>query len=157
MRKTLFVLLVSACVLLGAYSAYGIGEYLFWFTETYPSFPNPSCSICHVDPNGGGAPFTSYGAALGVTVNNVPQSQFAVALSKAAAAASICSGYTNGQLINLGINPGTGPCPTPTPAPALTPTPTSIPTMTEWGMIFFMVLAGIGAVYYLKKRLSIYK
>ena len=28
----------------------------------------------------------------------------------------------------------------------------SIPTMTEWGMIIFVVLAGLGAVYYLKRQ-----
>ena len=27
-----------------------------------------------------------------------------------------------------------------------------IPTMTEWGMIIFMVLAGVGAVYYLRRQ-----
>jgi hypothetical protein len=27
-----------------------------------------------------------------------------------------------------------------------------VPTMTEWGMIIFMVLAGLGAVFYLEKR-----
>ncbi len=32
------------------------------------------------------------------------------------------------------------------------PVPTAVPTMTEWGMIFFMVLAGIGSVYYLKRQ-----
>ena len=29
---------------------------------------------------------------------------------------------------------------------------TAIPTMTEWGMIIFMVLAGLGAVYYLRRH-----
>ena len=29
---------------------------------------------------------------------------------------------------------------------------TSVPTMTEWGMIIFMLLAGLGAVYYLRMR-----
>jgi hypothetical protein len=28
----------------------------------------------------------------------------------------------------------------------------SIPTMTEWGMIIFMVLAGLGAVYFMRRR-----
>jgi hypothetical protein len=28
----------------------------------------------------------------------------------------------------------------------------SIPTMTEWGMIIFMVLAGLGAIYYLRRK-----
>jgi uncharacterized membrane protein len=27
-----------------------------------------------------------------------------------------------------------------------------VPTMTEWGMIIFMVLAGLAAGYYLRKR-----
>jgi uncharacterized repeat protein (TIGR01451 family) len=30
--------------------------------------------------------------------------------------------------------------------------PTQVPTMTEWGMILFMLLAGLGSVYYLRKR-----
>jgi len=30
--------------------------------------------------------------------------------------------------------------------------PFSIPTMTEWGMIIFMILAGLGAGYYLRRR-----
>jgi len=29
---------------------------------------------------------------------------------------------------------------------------TSVPTMTEWGMIIFMVLAGLGAVYYMRRQ-----
>ena len=29
---------------------------------------------------------------------------------------------------------------------------TSVPTMTEWGMIIFIVLAGIGSVYYLRRQ-----
>jgi len=36
--------------------------------------------------------------------------------------------------------------------PAATATSTAIPTMTEWGMIFFVVLAGLGAVYYLGRK-----
>jgi hypothetical protein len=30
--------------------------------------------------------------------------------------------------------------------------PTSIPTMTGWGMIIFMVLAGLGAVYFVRRQ-----
>jgi uncharacterized repeat protein (TIGR01451 family) len=30
--------------------------------------------------------------------------------------------------------------------------PTQVPTMTEWGMILFMLLAGLGSVYYLRRR-----
>jgi hypothetical protein len=29
---------------------------------------------------------------------------------------------------------------------------TSVPTLTEWGMIVFMILAGLGAVYYLRRQ-----
>lgn len=29
---------------------------------------------------------------------------------------------------------------------------TSVPTMTEWGMIIFMLIAGLGAVYYIRKQ-----
>jgi hypothetical protein len=32
--------------------------------------------------------------------------------------------------------------------------PVQVPTMNEWGMIIFAALAGIGAVYYLRKRYS---
>ena len=32
------------------------------------------------------------------------------------------------------------------------PVAVGIPTMTEWGMIIFMVLAGFGSVYYLRRR-----
>ncbi len=28
----------------------------------------------------------------------------------------------------------------------------AIPTMTEWGMIIFMVLAGIGSIFYLRRQ-----
>jgi hypothetical protein len=31
-------------------------------------------------------------------------------------------------------------------------TATSVPTMTEWGMIIFMILAGLGAVYYMRRQ-----
>jgi hypothetical protein len=30
--------------------------------------------------------------------------------------------------------------------------PITVPTMSEWGMIVFMVLAGLGAVYYLRRQ-----
>jgi len=32
------------------------------------------------------------------------------------------------------------------------PPPTSVPTMTEWGMIIFVVLAGFGSIYYLRRQ-----
>ena len=32
------------------------------------------------------------------------------------------------------------------------PTSTDVPTMNEWGMIAFLVLAGIGSVYYLRRK-----
>jgi hypothetical protein len=32
------------------------------------------------------------------------------------------------------------------------PPATSVPTMTEWGMILFIAIAGLGAVYYLKRQ-----
>jgi len=40
---------------------------------------------------------------------------------------------------------------TATTAPPVT-TSLPVPTMTEWGMIMFMVLAGLGSLYYLKKQ-----
>jgi len=30
--------------------------------------------------------------------------------------------------------------------------PTAVPTMGEWGMIIFMILAGLGSVYYLRRQ-----
>lgn len=33
----------------------------------------------------------------------------------------------------------------------LDPAPDPIPTMTEWGLIIFIVLAGIGSIYYLRR------
>jgi hypothetical protein len=32
------------------------------------------------------------------------------------------------------------------------PCTTAVPTMSEWGMIFFMVLAGGGAVYFMRRQ-----
>jgi hypothetical protein len=32
------------------------------------------------------------------------------------------------------------------------PQAATIPTMTEWGMIIFMVLAGFGSLYYLRRK-----
>jgi hypothetical protein len=31
----------------------------------------------------------------------------------------------------------------------------AIPTMTEWGMIIFMVLAGLGAVYFIRRQKTV--
>jgi hypothetical protein len=36
--------------------------------------------------------------------------------------------------------------------PSDTPAMTKVPTMGQWGMIIFMVLAGIGAIYYMKRK-----
>ncbi len=33
--------------------------------------------------------------------------------------------------------------------------PLNVPTMTEWGMFIFMLLAGIGAIYYLRKKQTV--
>lgn len=30
--------------------------------------------------------------------------------------------------------------------------PVGVPTINEWGMIIFMILAGLGAVYYLRRQ-----
>ncbi|TNF53720.1 hypothetical protein EP227_05515 [bacterium] len=46
-----------------------------------------------------------------------------------------------GQILNWAL--GTAPPPV---------TPAVIPTMNEWGMIIFMIFAGIGAIYYLRKQ-----
>ncbi len=32
------------------------------------------------------------------------------------------------------------------------PSAASVPAMTGWGMIFFMLLAGLGSAYYLKRQ-----
>jgi hypothetical protein len=34
----------------------------------------------------------------------------------------------------------------------VSPVPTSVPTMTEWGMMIFIVFAGLGSVYYLTRQ-----
>jgi hypothetical protein len=36
--------------------------------------------------------------------------------------------------------------------PCVSSVPTIVPTMTEWGMIVFVVLAGLGSVYYLRRQ-----
>jgi carbohydrate-binding DOMON domain-containing protein len=41
------------------------------------------------------------------------------------------------------------PTPTPTPTPD---SPTAVPTLSEWGMIIFMVLGGLMSIYYLRRR-----
>ena len=35
---------------------------------------------------------------------------------------------------------------------AVDPTATSVPTMSEWGMIIFIVLADFGSIYYLRRQ-----
>jgi hypothetical protein len=35
---------------------------------------------------------------------------------------------------------------------ALGDPPTGVPTMNEWGMIIFMIFAGLSSVYYMKRR-----
>lgn len=37
-------------------------------------------------------------------------------------------------------------------APVEAPPPVGIPTLTEWGMIIFMIFAGLGSVYYLRRQ-----
>ena len=32
---------------------------------------------------------------------------------------------------------------------------TTVPTMNEWGMIIFLLLAGLGAVYYLRRQKTV--
>jgi len=32
------------------------------------------------------------------------------------------------------------------------PSPQPIPTMTEWGMIIFIVIAGLGSIYYMRRK-----
>ena len=34
----------------------------------------------------------------------------------------------------------------------ITATNVSVPTMSEWGMIAFMLLAGLGSIYYMRRR-----
>jgi hypothetical protein len=38
------------------------------------------------------------------------------------------------------------------PNPCPQPQPTDIPTLSEWGMVIFMVVAGLGSVYYLRRQ-----
>jgi hypothetical protein len=51
--------------------------------------------------------------------------------------------------VEIGTCPLQGP-PPPPPVP-----PSVIPTMNEWGMIIFMVIAGIGAAYYLRRKRTV--
>jgi hypothetical protein len=52
----------------------------------------------------------------------------------------------DGSGVGLGFDNFAARSAAPEPSPAL------VPTMTEWGMIIFMFLAGLGAVYYLRKH-----
>jgi len=38
------------------------------------------------------------------------------------------------------------------PSTAASTTTSTVPTMTEWGMIFFVLLAGLGSAYYLRRQ-----
>ena len=57
------------------------------------------------------------------------------------------SWYSYGSSLNFTNNPALWP-----PSNYPVNWTISIPTVTEWGMIIFMVLAGLGAVYYLRKQ-----
>ncbi len=46
---------------------------------------------------------------------------------------------------NVNILNGTAVAPTPT-------APKTVPTITEWGMMIFMMFAGLGSVYYLRRQ-----
>jgi hypothetical protein len=53
-----------------------------------------------------------------------------------------------------GVNTATCDAPTQTMAVvfATTATATAVPTINEWGMIIFVILLGIGSIYYLRRR-----
>ena len=60
--------------------------------------------------------------------------------------------YTYGSSLTFTNNPALWP-PSSYPATATVITPASkvVPTINEWGMILFMLIAGIGSVYYIRK------
>jgi hypothetical protein len=65
-----------------------------------------------------------------------------------------CSpGYTcSGQVAATATGGGTNIATLSNP---ITPPPVVVPTMTEWGMIIFMVLAGLGSLYYLRRHKNV--
>lgn len=63
---------------------------------------------------------------------------------------TVPAGYTANQTNCVNVALG-GTCTiTNTLIPAIAPA-VDVPTLNEWGVIFFMVLAGLGSVYYLRK------
>lgn len=57
-----------------------------------------------------------------------------------------CDNYTNNVITNVIINNAIGSPGTPT---------AGAPTMNEWGMIIFMVLAGLGAIYFIRRKRAV--
>jgi hypothetical protein len=117
MKKKVIVLLSVAVMLLGvaglATTAFAISSYLTAFNTRYgTSF---DCSVCHVNPAGGGDR-NAYGSAF----EEQPKywANTVAALTAIEQLPSRCAGYTNLQLINLGINPGSGACPASVALPA---------------------------------------
>ncbi|HTR44368.1 MAG TPA: hypothetical protein VMH06_01570, partial [Thermodesulfovibrionales bacterium] len=96
-------------------TAFALAPYLTVFNAKYgTSF---DCSVCHVSPGGGG-PRNSYGSAFEAVATHDANPAGAIAAIESLP--SKCSGFTNLQLINLGINPGSGTCPAATvPLPTL--------------------------------------
>jgi hypothetical protein len=119
MQRLIKMFLVLTFLVLGTTSAFALPTYVTAFDTTYPAAASiGDCALCHVNPAGGGTR-TSYGNAFLAAGHS-----FTAIESKP----SKCTGYTNLQLINLLISPGSGTCPTP-PPPA---TCTSF-TYSAWG------------------------
>lgn len=76
----------------------------------------------------------------------VPDASLGHTLSIRALAADCAQGAHGGYVYLDGF--GSAPPPPPPPPQVITP----VPTLTEWGMILFMVLAGAGSLYYLRRR-----
>ncbi|MEJ5301501.1 MAG: choice-of-anchor Q domain-containing protein [Thermodesulforhabdaceae bacterium] len=81
-----------------------------------------------------------------------------ITLSATPSSGSTFAGWSNGTGSASGCS-GTGTCSfTITQNSSITATfnqsqgAVAVPTMTEWGMIMFMIIAGLGSVYYLRRR-----
>jgi hypothetical protein len=124
---------------------------------------------------GGDSDYTTGGEALGISVGNMdddsdddkevgvsanlgtlgPGESSCVAIVQAVAqGTSAPNGVANlqAQVDNATALYNTIPSSVRCGAPAPPVAPAVVPTMTEWGMIIFMVFAGLGAIYYLRKQ-----